>query len=112
MAGMSRASALEFSFFFSIPTMAAATGLRLLKSLMGKGENPIGVAQIDLASVGGAGDWFCGFLSGRLCFGGVVHGLGAETWVCAVRDIPDSGGSFGADVCRKLWLAHQFSLET
>jgi len=47
LAGMSRASALEFSFFVSMPTMVAATGYTLLKSLMGKGENPIGVAQID-----------------------------------------------------------------
>lgn len=46
LAGMSRASALEFSFFVSIPTMAAATGYTLLKSVMGKSENPIGVAQI------------------------------------------------------------------
>jgi len=45
--GMSRASALEFSFFVSIPVMAAATGWTLLQSLRGKGENPIGVAQID-----------------------------------------------------------------
>ncbi len=45
--GMSRASALEFSFFLSIPTMAAATLYTLYKSLRGKGENPIGVAQID-----------------------------------------------------------------
>jgi undecaprenyl-diphosphatase len=47
LAGMSRASALEFSFFLSIPTMVAATGYDLLKSVMGKGQNPIGVAQID-----------------------------------------------------------------
>ncbi len=47
LAGMSRASALEFSFFLSIPTMAAAVGYDLLKSVMGKGENPIGVSQID-----------------------------------------------------------------
>jgi undecaprenyl-diphosphatase len=47
LAGMSRASALEFSFFLSMPTMAAATVYDLLKSLRGKGENPIGVAQID-----------------------------------------------------------------
>lgn len=47
IAGMSRASALEFSFFLSIPTMVAATGYTLLKSLTGKGENPIGVSQID-----------------------------------------------------------------
>ena len=47
LAGMSRASALEFSFFLSIPTMVVATCYDLLKSIMGKGENPIGVSQID-----------------------------------------------------------------
>jgi undecaprenyl-diphosphatase len=48
LAGMSRASALEFSFFVSFPVMVAATGYTLLKSLLGKGENPIGVGQIDV----------------------------------------------------------------
>ena len=47
LAGMSRASALEFSFFLSIPTMVVATCYDLLKSLVGKSENPIGVSQID-----------------------------------------------------------------
>jgi len=47
LAGISRAAALEFSFFVSIPTMAAATLYTIYKSLRGKGENPIGVAQID-----------------------------------------------------------------
>ena len=47
LAGMSRASALEFSFFLSIPTMVVATCYDLLKSLRGKGDNPIGVTQID-----------------------------------------------------------------
>lgn len=47
LAGMSRAAALEFSFFVSMPTMAAATLYTLYKSLRGKGENPIGVSQID-----------------------------------------------------------------
>jgi undecaprenyl-diphosphatase len=47
IAGMSRSSALEFSFFLSIPTMVAATGYDLLKSLRGKSANPIGVSQID-----------------------------------------------------------------
>jgi undecaprenyl-diphosphatase len=47
LAGMSRASALEFSFFLSIPTMVVATCYDLLKSLMGKTENPVGVSQID-----------------------------------------------------------------
>ena len=46
IAGISRASALEFSFFLSFPTMLAATGWTLLKSAMGKGENPIGVSHL------------------------------------------------------------------
>jgi undecaprenyl-diphosphatase len=47
LAGMSRAAALEFSFFLSIPTMVVATCYDLLKSLRGKGENAIGVTHID-----------------------------------------------------------------
>src|SRR6201986_2400432 len=48
VAGMSRAAALEFSFFLSIPTMFVATAYTALKSIRGKGvENPIGVSQID-----------------------------------------------------------------
>jgi undecaprenyl-diphosphatase len=47
LAGMSRASALEFSFFLSIPTMAAATGYDLLKAVLGKGEHAVGVGGID-----------------------------------------------------------------
>lgn len=47
LAGMSRAAALEFSFFLSIPTMVVATAYDLLKSLRGEGANPIGVSQID-----------------------------------------------------------------
>jgi undecaprenyl-diphosphatase len=48
VAGMSRASALEFSFFLSMPTMAMATVYTLFKSLHGtKTENPIGVSNID-----------------------------------------------------------------
>jgi undecaprenyl-diphosphatase len=47
LAGMSRSSALDFSFFLSIPTMAVATAYDLLKSLRGKGENAIGVLHID-----------------------------------------------------------------
>jgi undecaprenyl-diphosphatase len=47
IAGMSRSAALEFSFFLSMPTMAMAVAYSLFKSLRGKDENPIGVAQID-----------------------------------------------------------------
>jgi undecaprenyl-diphosphatase len=46
LVGMSRAAALEFSFFLSMPTMVVATGYTLLKSLRGKGENPIGVSHL------------------------------------------------------------------
>jgi undecaprenyl-diphosphatase len=47
VAGMSRASALEFSFFLSMPTMAVATMYILYKSIHGsKTENPIGVSSI------------------------------------------------------------------
>jgi undecaprenyl-diphosphatase len=47
VAGMSRAAALEFSFFLSMPTMAMATLYTLYKSVRGKDEaNPIGVAEI------------------------------------------------------------------
>ncbi len=44
--GMSRAAALEFSFFLSIPTMASATLYAFYKSISGKAENPIGVADL------------------------------------------------------------------
>ncbi len=46
LAGMSRAAALEFSFFLSMPTMAMATLYTLFKSISGKEGNPIGVSQI------------------------------------------------------------------
>ena len=43
LVGMSRPSALEFSFFLSIPTMVAATGYDLLKTLRPKhGETALG----------------------------------------------------------------------
>jgi undecaprenyl-diphosphatase len=47
LAGMSRASALEFSFFLSIPTMVVATCYDLLKSVMGKHADAISVSHID-----------------------------------------------------------------
>jgi undecaprenyl-diphosphatase len=49
LAGMSRPAALEFSFFLSMPTMIAATGYDLFKSLHHKtGGGEIGVAPTDL----------------------------------------------------------------
>ncbi len=49
LAGMNRSSALEFSFFLSMPTMVAATGYDLFKSLRHKaGGSDIGVAPKNL----------------------------------------------------------------
>ncbi len=44
LAGMTRASALEFSFFLSMPTMVAATGYDLFKSVWHAPANPLGAA--------------------------------------------------------------------
>ena len=49
LVGMSRPAALEFSFFLSMPTMIAATGYDLFKSLHHKGGgSEIGIAPADL----------------------------------------------------------------
>src|SRR3984893_5560727 len=47
LAAISRASALEFSFFLSIPTMVVATCYDLLKSLRGKHADNIALTHID-----------------------------------------------------------------
>ncbi|MFI5166504.1 MAG: undecaprenyl-diphosphate phosphatase [Thermoanaerobaculales bacterium] len=46
LAGMTRASALEFSFFLSMPTMVAATGYDLLKTLRDAQTSPLGAVQM------------------------------------------------------------------
>ena len=50
LAGMSRTSALEFSFFVSIPTMAAATIYDLLKSIRPHHGEPSVLGQITFTS--------------------------------------------------------------
>jgi undecaprenyl-diphosphatase len=47
VAGMSRPSALEFSFFLSMPTMVAATGYDLLKTMSHKHGEPLGRMPAD-----------------------------------------------------------------
>ncbi len=47
LAGMSRAAALEFSFFLSMPTMIVATGYELFKTLRPGAGNPWGAVQMD-----------------------------------------------------------------
>jgi undecaprenyl-diphosphatase len=74
LAGMSRASALEFSFFLSIPTMIVATCYDLLKSLLGRGENPIGASAI------GAQGWIVLTIGFVVSF---VVGYGAVAWFMA-----------------------------
>ena len=87
VAGMSRASALEFSFFLSIPTMVAATCYDLLKSLRGKGvENPIGVSQIDahgwiVLAIGFVVSFLSALVVVRWLVGFVSrHGFGPFAW--------------------------------
>jgi undecaprenyl-diphosphatase len=78
--GMSRAAALEFSFFLSMPTMGMATLYTLYKSVKGSDEvNPIGVAEISphqwvVLAIGfvvsfivayGAVAWFMGWVRKR-----------------------------------------------
>jgi undecaprenyl-diphosphatase len=103
LAGMSRAAALEFSFFLSMPTMAAATGYDLLQSLLGTDDNPIGVAQIDahgwiLLAIGfvvsfvvayGAVAWFMAWVRRRGFVPFAVYRLaiGAAVLVWALRTV-------------------------
>ena len=47
LGGMSRAAALEFSFFLSMPTMVAASSFELLKTFVGKNKIIVDVGQID-----------------------------------------------------------------
>ena len=99
LAGMSRASALEFSFFLSIPTMVAATGYDLLKSLRGKGENPIGVSQIDphgwmVLAIGFVVSFVVAYASVAWFMAWVT-----EARVRAVRGVPHHRGNSGAGVC-------------
>jgi len=47
LAGMSRAAALEFSFFLSMPTMAVATLFDLFQTVRGTPDNPLGASGID-----------------------------------------------------------------
>ena len=103
IAGMSRASALEFSFFVSIPTMAAATLYTLLKSLRGKGRKSDRRLADRCARVDRARHRLCRLVHRRLCFGGLVHGLRAQTRIRAVRGLPDHRGSARAGVSQREW---------
>jgi len=51
IAGLSRSTALEFSFLLSIPTMAAATGYDLLKSMRYSGDASVGLLRSDAHAI-------------------------------------------------------------
>ena len=74
LAGMSRASALEFSFFLSMPTMAMATLYTLYKSIHGRDGNPIGVSGID------AHGWFVLAIGFAVSF---IVAYGSVAWFMA-----------------------------
>ena len=84
LAGMSRSAALEFSFFLSIPTMVAATGYDLLKSVRhGTAGDAIGAAP------GGAQGWALlaiGFVVSFIVAYGVVAWF--MNWVRARGFVP------------------------
>src|SRR6202163_4794424 len=100
--GMSRPAALAFSFFLSMPTMVVATLYTLLKSLRGKDENPIGVAQITshewvVLAIGfivsfivayGAVAWFMGWVRKRgfapFAVYRIVIGIAVLAWAAGV----------------------------
>ena len=102
LVGMSRAAALEFSFFLSIPTMTVATLYTLFKSLRGKDENPIGVAQITphewvILAIGfvvsfivayGAVAWFMGYVRRRgfapFAMYRIVLGIAVLAWAAGM----------------------------
>ena len=102
LVGMSRAAALEFSFFLSIPTMTVATLYTLYKSLSGKDENPIGVAQITshewvILAIGfvvsfivayGAVAWFMGYVRKRgfapFAMYRIVIGIAVLAWAAGM----------------------------
>ena len=100
--GMSRAAALEFSFFLSMPTMAMATLYTLYKSLSGKDENPIGVAELTshewvVLAIGfvvsfivayGAVAWFMGWVRKRgfapFAMYRIVLGIAVLAWAAGM----------------------------
>lgn len=107
IAGMSRPAALEFSFLISIPTMVAATGYDLFKSVTSAGaDNPIGAQGINghqwvLLAIGfvvsfvvayGAVAWFMQWVRKRgfvvFAIYRIVFGIAVLLWFLRVVDLP------------------------
>ncbi len=97
IAGMSRASALEFSFFVSIPTMAAAT-------LYTQRREPDRRFCDRRSWMDHPCDRLRGFVPRRVCIGCVVYGLRPQARIHTVRDLPHHCRRAGARVCRAFCL--------
>ena len=94
VAGMSRPAALEFSFFLSMPTMAAATGYDFLKSVTTAPSRRGDCAAHDhCASMDRARNWICRFIFRRAGGRRMVYELGARARICAVCGVPHSARS-------------------
>ena len=99
LAGMSRASALEFSFFLSIPTMTVATGYDAVQIARGKRGKPRSASHRSTPmGTGRSRHRICRVVHRRLRFGGMVHGLRAQARLRSVCGLPDYCGSAGAGV--------------
>jgi len=109
LAGMSRASALEFSFFLSIPTMVVATAMTFLKSVVGKHGDGISVSHIDSH---GWMVWGLGFWCRLWWLMDRWPGLwgSEEEGILAVCDLPDYFGGGGFVFCSSLIEIQIFSL--
>ena len=92
VAGMSRASALEFSFFLSIPTMIVATGFQLASSLLPHRGKAADSRVDEQPCVAGSRHRVHRFLRGRARSGRLVHALGQAARVRAVRHLPHRAG--------------------
>jgi len=100
LAGMSRAAALEFSFFLSIPTMAAATGYDLLKALREGASSPLGAVTMT------AHGWVVlaiGFLVSFVVAYGVVAWF--MHWVRSRGFVPFAVYRIAAGAAVLLWMA-------
>ena len=101
LAGMTRASALEFSFFLSMPTMLAATGYDLLKTLRDAHRSPLGAVQVD------AHGWTLlaiGFVVSFVVAYGVVAWF--MSWVRSRGFVPFAVYRIAAGAAVLLWTTH------
>ena len=110
LGGMTRAAALEFSFFLSMPTMVAATGYDLLKTLKGGAASPLGPVVMDahgwlLLAIGfvvsfvvayAVVAWFMGWVRSRgfvpFAVYRIVAGAAVRAWA---RGVVGAGGVGG-----------------